>query len=74
MLLPVRRTARTAGSPARQHEPTSFMRSSRLAQLSADLGTVQHLDVAAGGNTITWWDVSVVAGRTADVNLPNTCP
>ena len=27
-----------------------------------------------GGNTITWWDVSVVAGRMADVNLPNTCP
>jgi hypothetical protein len=43
--LPARRTARTAASPARQREPTSFMCSSRLAQLSADHGTVQHLDV-----------------------------
>ena len=27
----------------------------------------------AGGNAITWLDVSVIAGRTADVDLPNMC-
>ena len=27
----------------------------------------------AEGNAITWLDVSVIAGRTADVDLPNLC-
>jgi hypothetical protein len=26
-----------------------------------------------GGNASTWLDVSVIAGRTADVDLPNVC-
>ncbi len=43
----------------------------RLGRLSP--GRYVILAHYAGGNAITWLDVSVIGGRTADVDLPDTC-
>jgi len=43
----------------------------RLGRLSP--GRYVILAHYAGGNAITWLDVSVIAGRTADIYLPNVC-